>query len=339
MNVFKINGLKVAVVILNWNGSKFLQRFLPNVLNYSGEASIFIADNASTDDSVSFVSHHFPSVGIIQNKKNEGFCAGYNLSLSQINAEYYVLLNSDVEVTPYWLEKAIQYLDNNPSVAALQPKIKSHKEPTKFEYAGAAGGFLDCDGYPFCRGRIFESLETDEKQYEEIAEIGWASGACLFIRSSVYHELGGLDEDFFAHMEEIDLCWRIWNAGHRIVYYPESQIYHIGGGTLPKNNARKTYLNFRNSLFLFHKNYPDNDLIFKILKRMVMDGLAGIKFLVQGYPADTLAIIKAHISYYGSIFSLNKKRQKLSHNSHKMLKPYSIVWGYFILGKKKFTDY
>jgi GT2 family glycosyltransferase len=331
--------LKVAVVILNWNGKKFLEKFLPNVIKYSESADIVIADNASKDDSIDFLENNYPQIRIIQNTKNEGFCKGYNLALNQIVADYYVLLNSDVEVTENWLFPAISYLESNPNIAALQPKIKSYYHKDQFEYAGAAGGFLDYDGYPFCRGRLFDTVEKDQDQYNDIAEIGWASGACFFVKASVFHELGGLDEDFFAHMEEIDLCWRIWNAGYRIVYYPNSEIFHIGGGTLPKNNSHKTFLNFRNSLYLFHKNYPGKDLPIKFLKRLIMDGLAGIKFLLQGYPLDALAIVKAHFAYYEAIPTLHKKRSALRHNSHKMLKNYSIVWGYFVLGKKKFTDY
>lgn len=331
--------MKVAVVILNWNGENFLTQFLSKVVEYSQGAEVIVADNASTDGSIGYLKSSFPALKIIENRANEGFCKGYNLALNQIEADYYVLLNSDVQVTENWLLPAIAYLELNKDIAALQPKIKSYYKRDEFEYAGAAGGFLDYDGYPFCRGRLFQSLEKDTGQYDEIAEIGWASGACLFIKASVYHELGGLDEDFFAHMEEIDLCWRVWNAGYKIVYYPQSVIYHIGGGTLPKNSTHKTFLNFRNSLYLFHKNYPGNDLPLKFLKRLVMDGLAGIKFLVQGYPLDTFAIIRAHFAYYSAIPKLHKKRIQLTHNSHKMLMKYSIVWGYFVLGKKKFKDY
>ncbi len=331
--------MKVAVVILNWNGKKFLSQFLSKVVEYSPGAEVIIVDNSSTDGSIAYLKSSFPELKILQNPSNEGFCRGYNLALSQIEADYYVLLNSDVEVTPNWLHPAIQYLEANSTIAALQPKIKSFYCRDEFEYAGAAGGFLDHDGYPFCRGRIFETLEKDSGQYNEIAEIGWASGACLFIKASVYNQLGGLDEDFFAHMEEIDLCWRIWNAGYTIVYFPKSEIFHIGGGTLPKNSSYKTFLNFRNSLYLFHKNYPGNDLPFKFLKRLIMDGLAGIKFLVQGYPLDTFAIVRAHFAYCRSIPILHRKRIQLKHNSHKMLMKYSIVWGYFIKGKKKYNDY
>ncbi|MFN0049789.1 MAG: glycosyltransferase family 2 protein [Cytophagales bacterium] len=331
--------MKVAVVILNWNGRNFLEKFLPNVVKYSESAHISIADNASTDDSIAFLKNHYPQIKIIQNTKNEGFCRGYNLALNEIEADYYVLLNSDVEVTQNWLFPAINYLENNQNIAALQPKIKSYYQKEQFEYAGAAGGFLDRDGYPFCRGRLFDTLENDHNQFDEIAEIGWASGACFFVRASVFNQLGGLDEDFFAHMEEIDLCWRIWNAGYRIVYYPHCEIFHIGGGTLPKKNSHKTFLNFRNSLYLFHKNYPGKDLPIKFLKRLLMDGLAGVKFLLQGYPLDTLAIVKAHFAYYIAIPLLHKKRSASNHNSHKMLKKYSIVWGYFVLRKKIFADY
>lgn len=330
--------MKIAIVILNWNGKKFLEQFLPLVIKHSAGAEIYVADNASTDGSVEYLVTHFPNIKIIKNPKNEGFCRGYNLALKQVATDYYVLLNSDVEVSENWLLPAIDYLEKNPSVAACQPKIKSYSNREYFEYAGAAGGFLDADGYPFCRGRLFETLEKDENQYEQITEIGWASGACLFVRVKVFWQLDGLDEDFFAHMEEIDFCWRVWNAGYKIMYFPQSVIYHVGGGTLPKNSARKTFLNFRNSLYLLHKNYPGKSMALKIFKRLILDGIAGAKFLIQGYPKDTLAVIKAHFAYYKSIPTLQSKRKGLKHNSTKVLMPYSIVWKYFIEGKKKFTS-
>mgnify|MGYP000470230805 CR=1 FL=1 len=331
--------MKTAVVILNWNGKKFLEQFLPTVIKYSSDAAVFVADNGSSDDSVSFLEKTFPLINILHSSSNKGFAGGYNEALKQIEAEYFILLNSDVEVTENWINPVIDLMDLDKTIAACQPKIRMHADKKMFEYAGAAGGFIDKYGYPFCRGRIFDSLEEDKGQYNDNCEVFWATGACMFLRSAVFFDSGGFDEDFFAHMEEIDLCWRIWNAGYTIVYFPKSEIFHIGGGTLPKNSSYKTFLNFRNSLYLFHKNYPGNDLPFKFLKRLIMDGLAGIKFLVQGYPLDTFAIVRAHFAYCRSIPILHRKRIQLKHNSHKMLMKYSIVWGYFIKGKKKYNDY
>jgi hypothetical protein len=270
----------IAVVILNWNGRKYLEQFLPPLVQHSrDEAEIIVADNASSDDSVAFLREHYPSIRIISNPSNEGFSRGYNLALKQVEADYYVLLNSDIEVTPNWIRPVIDLMEKDRSVAACQPKILSFYERTKFEYAGAAGGFIDKYGYPFCRGRIFQSLEEDNGQYNDAIEIFWATGACMFVRADLFHQSGGLDEDFFAHMEEIDLCWRLKNEGYRIMYCPDSTVYHIGGGTLPKISWRKTYFNFRNNFYLLYKNLPDNLVNEVFAKRLVLDGIAAMKFL------------------------------------------------------------
>ncbi|MFT6210319.1 MAG: GT2 family glycosyltransferase, partial [Bacteroidia bacterium] len=259
--------MRIAVVILNWNGKSFLEKFLPSVISNSQGATIYVADNASSDRSLEFVEKNFPTVIRIDNGNNFGFAGGYNKALEDLNEEFFVLLNSDVEITPNWLQPVIALFDSDQQVAAIQPKILSYHDKTSFEYAGAAGGFIDKNGYPFCRGRIFESLETDNGQYDAVQEVFWATGACMFVRSKVYRELGGLDDDFFAHMEEIDLCWRTKRAGHKIMVQPKSIVYHVGGGTLPKSNPFKTFLNFRNGLELLAKNLPKNRLFFGILTR------------------------------------------------------------------------
>ena len=257
--------MKTAIVILNWNGQKLLEQFLPSVVNFSlDEATIYIADNASTDDSVSYVKTHFPSVKIIKNSQNGGYSKGYNDALKTIDADIYCLLNSDVEVTENWLKPITEAFRNDINTAIIQPKLLDFKEKTKFEYAGAGGGFIDIFGYPYCRGRIFNYLETDHGQFDDETEIFWASGACLFIRSTVYHEVGGLDEDYFAHQEEIDLCWRTQNLGYKVKYVGSSSVYHVGGATLKETNPHKTFLNFRNSLLNVVKNVPKERFLFVI---------------------------------------------------------------------------
>ena len=303
---------KVAVVILNWNGIRFLKDFLPGVVANSAPHKVIIADNASTDGSADFIRTNFPQVGIIENGANLGFTGGYNKALKEIDAEYYVLLNSDIEVTPNWVDPVIALMESDKSIAACQPKILDYKNKQHFEYAGAAGGYIDRLGYPYCRGRIFDTLEEDKGQYNDVVDIFWATGACMFIRAKVFHELGGFDEDFFAHMEEIDICWRIQRAGYRIVFTPESSIYHIGGGTLPKNNARKTYLNFRNNLTMLIKHHPLKRLIWIYPLRLVLDGVAAIKFwLAGGGFKDLKAIAKAHFYIYAHLPSILKKRVSL----------------------------
>ena len=274
--------MEIAVVILNWNGLKLLEQFLPSVIQYSPQASIYVADNASTDNSISFVKDNFPTVKIIINKMNFGFAQGYNEALKHIDSEIYALVNSDVEVTENWLKPIIETFENEPKTAIIQPKILDFKRKEYFEYAGAAGGFIDKYGYPFCRGRIFDTLEKDNGQYDDNCKIFWASGACFFIRSSVFKNLNGFDTDFFAHQEEIDLCWRANNKSYVIKYNSQSAVYHLGGATLQKVNSKKTELNFRNSLLMLTKNLPKKQLFSVIFIRLVLDGIAAIQFFFSG---------------------------------------------------------
>lgn len=329
--------MKIAVVILNWNGKKLLEQFLPTVIACSEEASVVVADNASTDDSVTFVKEHFPQVQIIQNKTNGGYAKGYNDALQYVDADVFCLLNSDIEVTKGWLQPIISLYKTDEKISIIQPKILAYKQKNKFEYAGAGGGFIDKYGYPFCRGRIFNTLEKDNGQYNDNQPIFWASGACMFIKRTVFNELGGFDEDFFAHQEEIDLCWRAQNGGHKVWYSGASTVYHVGGATLNEASAYKTYLNFRNSLFNLTKNLPKEKLFSVIFTRLILDGLAGIQFLTQGKLKHIGAIIKAHFSYYGSLKKMLKKRNNTSkRKDYYYLK--SIVWTYFVNKKKYFKD-
>ncbi|MFB9107795.1 glycosyltransferase family 2 protein [Flavobacterium gyeonganense] len=323
---------KIAVVILNWNGIKLLEQFLPSVIQFSSDAAIYVADNASTDDSLKFVQQHFPTVKIIKNTGNHGFARGYNDALKEVNAEIYALVNSDIEVTENWLKPIIETFEAEKQTAIIQPKILDFKNKEYFEYAGAAGGFVDKYGYPFCRGRIFDTIEKDNGQYDDNCEIFWASGACFFIRKEVYDELEGFDESFFAHQEEIDLCWRALNEGHIIKYNPKSVVYHIGGATLQQGNPKKTYLNFRNSLLMLVKNLPKRKLFFIILFRMILDGIAGIRFLTQGKFKHTLAVLHAHFSFYYMSASYLKKRKDFQIEKYYTVK--SIVFIYYI---KKLT--
>lgn len=321
---------KVAVVILNYNGKKFLEEFLPSVINHTDGYEIIIADNASTDDSVAFLKASYPSVRTIQLSNNQGFAGGYNAALKSIEAEYYVLLNSDVEVSTNWIRPIIDLMESDISIAACQPKIRSYHQKTHFEYAGAAGGYIDWLGYPFCRGRVFDSYEEDKAQYDDTQEIFWATGACMFVRAKVFHELGGFDANFFAHMEEIDLCWRMKNAGYRIMYHAASVVYHVGGGTLHKSNPRKTFLNYRNGLAMLYKNLPSNKLFSTILLRLILDGVSGIKLLLDGSFADFLAVIKAHFAFYAMIPKLERKAPKQVNHIYQK----SIVWEYFVKKQK-----
>ena len=301
---------KVAVVILNWNGKNFLERYLPSVVKYSeDEADIIVADNASSDDSISFLRLNYPQIKVIEHQVNYGFAQGYNEALKNVKSDYYVLLNSDVEVTKNWITPIINLLETEENIAACQPKIKDFHNKECFEYAGAAGGFIDKHGYPFCQGRVFETIEKDENQYDEIKEIFWATGASLFIKSELYHKVGGLDNFFFAHMEEIDLCWRLKNQGYKIMYCPYSTVYHLGGGTLNKIKTQKTFLNFRNSLLMLHKNLPKNYRLKVIGTRLLLDGLSGVKFLLLGKPKHIWAIIRAHFSFYRAMGQNKLKRE------------------------------
>ncbi|MBA3971769.1 MAG: glycosyltransferase family 2 protein [Bacteroidetes bacterium] len=335
--------MKVAVVILNWNGVKFLEKFLPSVLSCNSlDSEIIIADNASTDTSIEFLRNNYSKLRIIQNTVNGGFAKGYNDALKSVEAEYFVLLNSDVEVTPGWIDAIVAMMDKDHSIAACQPKIKAFDNKKLFEYAGAAGGFIDKYGYPFCRGRILDTLEEDKGQYDDVREIFWATGACLFVRSECYNKVHGLDEDFFAHMEEIDLCWRLKNLGYKIMYCPDSVVYHVGGGTLNKTSSKKTYLNFRNNLILLCKNHPSNLLFFKIIFRMILDGVAAFKFLLSGQSIHFWAVVKAHKSFYGSLSKTLEKRKELKKNitayTTTAVYLHSIIADYYIRGKKTFKE-
>mgnify|MGYP001034281586 FL=1 len=330
--------MKVAIVILNWNGQQLLEQFLPSIVRFSSElAEIYVADNASSDGSIQFVKEHFPSIHIIENTTNGGYAKGYNDALQSIKADLYCLINSDVEVTFGWLKPVLDLFKNEEDTAIIQPKILDYKNKELFEYAGAGGGFIDLYGYPYCRGRLFNYLEKDEGQFDDIIDIFWASGACFFIRSEVYHQLEGFDEDYFAHQEEVDLCWRTRNLGYNIKYVGTSTVYHVGGATLQETNPHKTFLNFRNSLLNVIKNVPKQWFLFVVFSRLILDGVAGLKFLVELRPIHTWAIVKAHFSVYGNFYRFLKKRRKLQkkyvYNLHT-----SIVWQYFILGRKKFKN-
>ena len=334
--------MKVAVVILNWNGEAMLRRFLPTVVRYScDEAEIWVADNASDDASVQLLREHFPSVKLIQLDKNYGFAEGYNRALAQIEAEYYVLLNSDVEVTHHWLTPLVEYMDAYPDVAACQPKLLSEANRDYFEYAGASGGFIDRYGYPFCRGRIFNTVEEDNGQYDYIIDILWATGACMLIRSADYREVHGLDGRFFAHNEEIDLCWRLRQRGRRIVCIPESEVYHVGGGTLPKSNPMKTFLNFRNNLTMLYKNLPDGELKGVMRVRRVLDYVAALKMLVADRSwADFKAVVKARRAFYRWRHNFDDDRREIGQTrtagpSERV--GYSILWQYYVKGRKTFS--
>jgi GT2 family glycosyltransferase len=327
--------MNIAVVILNWNGVQLLEQFLPSVIAYSPEATIYIADNASTDESISFVEQHYPAVKIVKNTDNYGFAKGYNEALKHIDAEIYALVNSDVEVTANWLSPIIDTFRNEPQTAIVQAKILDFKNKEYFEYAGAAGGFIDKYGYPYCRGRLFDTIEKDKGQYDDEREIFWASGACFFIRSYVYKELHGFDDDFFAHQEEIDLCWRAINKGYAIKYNYKSTVYHLGGATLKQGNPKKTFLNFRNSLLMLTKNTPNDSLHRILFSRMILDGIAAIQFISQGKFSHFAAILKAHYSFY-TLFSVTYKKRG-SFQSKKYYNIKSIVYQYYVNRGKVFA--
>lgn len=336
--------IKVAIVILNWNGKNFLKQFLPSILKYSSApwVRIIIADNYSSDDSVAFIQSNYPEIEIITFDKNHGYARGYAIALPQIQADYYILLNSDVEVTENWLNPLIGLMDNDPNIAAVMPKIKSFHRKDYFEYAGAGGGFIDKYGYPFCQGRILTSIEKDEGQYDKTREIFWASGACMVLRSDAYSRTGGLDGDFFAHMEEIDLCWRLKRLGYSIYYCPDSIIYHVGGGTLPNDNPRKLYYNYRNSLFLLFKNIDRKGFFTILFPRMVLDVLSATAYLLQGKILFFIAVIRAHIRYYFSLRMLVHKRKIynriIAKTKVNQIFPGSIVFSFFVQRKKVFSD-
>lgn len=333
---------KTAVVILNWNGENMLKRFLPNVLEYTlGEAVVYVADNASTDSSLKLLETQFPEVRIITLDKNWGFAEGYNKALEKIEAEYYLLLNSDVEVTHHWLTTLTEFMDNHPETAACQPKILSENNKDMFEYAGACGGFIDRYGYPFCRGRIFDTVEEDKGQYDYEMQVLWATGACMMVRAADYKAAGGFDGKFFAHSEEIDLCWRLRLMGRKIYCVPDSVVYHIGGGTLPKNNPMKTYLNFRNNLTMLYKNLPENELRKVMRMRLILDYVAAFQALLSGRKRDFKAIIKGRrdfkklIPEYQETRRAIQKRRKASKVNG--IFKFSILWQYYFKGKKTFS--
>ena len=336
---------KLSVVILNWNGVGMLQKFLPKVVEYSANqgVEVCVADNASTDESVSYLQANFPNVRLIVLDKNYGFADGYNKALLQVEAEYVVLLNSDVEVTPHWLEPLVGYMDAHPEVAACQPKIRSERNKECFEYAGAAGGYLDKYGYPFCRGRIFEVVEKDEGQYDTIQSIFWATGAALFIRLKDYREAGGLDGRFFAHMEEIDLCWRLRSRGRGIACIPQSVVYHVGAATLKKENPRKTFLNFRNNLLMLYKNLPEKELKHVMFVREVLDCVAALVFLLKGEKEAAKAVLQARKEFGRIRPEYESSRTENLANSVTDAIPekvsYSILWKFHVCGKKVFSAF
>lgn len=327
----------VAVVILNWNGLDLLKEFLPDVVNYSKEAQVYVADNVSTDFSVSYVKANFPEVKIIRNKVNGGYAKGYNDALAGLSEDIFILLNSDVKVTPNWIPPIIATFHQHTNVAALQPKILDYKKPTHFEYAGAAGGFIDKFGYPYCRGRIFDNLEEDLGQYDDETAIFWASGACLAIKKAAFYEVGALDEDYFAHQEEIDLCWRLHNFGYKVMVSPLSVVYHVGGATLDSMNPKKTFFNFRNSLFNLLKNVPSNKLIVVLFIRMILDGIAAFKFLIELKFGHFSAVFQAHMSFYTQLNTFLKKRKRLPKKDN-YYGEISIVCQNYGRGKKKFSN-
>jgi len=326
---------KIAVVILNWNGAKLLEQFLPSVVAFSEYAAIYVADNASTDTSIEVIQTQFPSVKIIQNSGNFGFAKGYNEALRFVEEPLYALVNSDIEVTENWLVPIIEMFENESKTAIIQPKILDYKKKTHFEYAGAAGGFIDKFGYPFCRGRIFETIEEDKNQYNDEIPIFWASGACFFIRKEVFRKLNGFDPDFFAHQEEIDLCWRAFNLGYQTKFTYKSTVYHVGGATLQQSNPKKTFLNFRNSLLMLVKNLPKNQLFTILFMRLCLDGLAGIQFIFKGKFMHFLAIIKAHFAFYSIGYQFYKKRTTQQRSDYHKIN--SIVYRYFIKNGKVFV--
>lgn len=335
--------IKTAVVILNWNGEAMLRQFLPSVISGSCEEGtvVYVADNASTDYSCEVVEKEFPSVRLIRLDQNYGFAEGYNRALAQIEAEYVVLLNSDVEVTEGWLQDMVAYMDTHPEVAACQPKILSYRHRNLFEYAGASGGFMDRYGYPFCRGRVLETVEEDKRQYEDIIPVFWATGAALMIRLEVYRKVGGLDARFFAHMEEIDLCWRLRSRGYALVCIPSSKVYHVGGATLKKENPRKTFLNFRNNLLMLYKNLPEEELTSVMRVRTFLDYCAALVWLLKGDWANVKAVREARREFHRlrPQFAADR-RQNLEKTVLKTIPErysFSLIWQTKIKGRKTYS--
>jgi GT2 family glycosyltransferase len=329
--------IKTAIVILNWNTRNHLETFLPFLVQYSSapDVEVVLADNASTDDSVDFVRKNYPEIRVIQLDRNYGFAEGYNRALKQVDAEYYIILNSDIEVSPGWVAPLIDLLEKNPEIGACAPKLLSYYDHSKFEYAGAAGGFIDYLGYPFCRGRVFDYLETDHGQYDGNTQVFWATGACIVVRSELFHRLGGFDAYYFAHQEEIDLCWRLQLAGYKIYCTSQSVVYHLGGGTLPKSNPHKTFLNFRNNHVLLYKNLPTFKWLLILLPRLILDGVAAFKFLAGQKPSEFWSVVKAHFCFYGYVFSHLNLVWKKTQTRKVQLFSKSIVIQHYL--KKKIT--
>ena len=334
----------IAIVILNWNGASMMRRYLPSVLQHSrGEAVVYVADNASTDDSVDMLRTEFPDCRIIQLEKNWGFAEGYNKALAEVEAEYYVLLNSDVEVTSHWLTPLIEFMDGHPEAAVCQPKLLSVDDRDSFEYAGACGGLLDRYGYPFCRGRIFSTVEKDHGQYDSRKEILWATGAALMIRSADYKAVGGLDGRFFAHNEEIDMCWRLRIRGRGVWCVPESRVYHVGGGTLPKSNPMKTFLNFRNNLTMLYKCLPDKELAHVMRVRRWLDYVAALEMLLlQRNVGDFKAVLRARRAFGKWKHDFDKDRHDIQASrkdgNNSLCSPFSILWQYYAKGKHVYSE-
>lgn len=353
---------KTAVVILNWNGRSMLERFMPSVVEHSADADIVVADNGSTDDSVAFLRANYPQVRLILFDKNYGFAGGYNKALDCLNVkmsdclsadatntqsvnqsgnqaiyDYYVLLNSDVECTPRWIEPVVAMMDSHHDIAVAQPKLLMYDQKDTFEYAGGAGGFIDSYGYPFCRGRLFNTMEKDHGQYDDECDIFWATGAAMFVRSSVWKQVGGLDADFFAHMEEIDFCWRVHNAGYRVAYCPRSVLYHVGGGTLPKSNPFKTQLNFRNNLSMLYKNLTDDRRWWVLTTRMWLDRVAAVKFLLEGHHGEYKAVRKAHKEYRAWKPQLHVKREAIKPKQVPCVYQGNLLVEYYLLRRSTFS--
>lgn len=336
-----VNNPSVAIVILNWNGQHFLEQFMPSILasNYEN-FEVLVADNASTDGSVAFLKKQFPTVRLILLSENYGFAEGYNRALKEVKADYYILLNSDVEVTRDWIRPVVRLMEADATIAACQPKILALRQRSQFEYAGAAGGWIDEYGFPFCRGRVFDVCEDDAGQYDTAGEVFWASGACLFIRAELFHKIGGFDSWFFAHQEEIDLCWRLQNEGYKIWVQPDSVVYHLGGGSLEKGSTRKLYLNFRNNLIMLCKNLHPREAFWVVFKRLSLDGLAALHFLLKGKVGSFWAVMKSHFAFYLWLFggpATKKSVRKLRRDLRGLYRG-SIVWDHYIKKKKRFSE-
>ncbi len=333
---------QAAVIILNFNGLHFLKQFLPSVAKFSIGHRVIVADNSSTDASLAFLQENYPQVEIIAFQENYGFAKGYDEALKQIDNKYSILLNSDVEVTENWINPIIEFMETDDKIAACQPKIRAYHQKDTFEHAGAAGGFIDILGYPFCRGRIFDTLERDDGQYDDIRKIFWATGACFFVKTKIYQRLGGLDPIFHAHMEEIDFCWRVNAAGYHVYFYPKSIIYHVGGGTMPASNPRKTYLNFRNSTGVLYKNVSSKTLWWKIPAKILIDLLAAVKFVASGKIKDAQAVILGNFHFLANISKWHKRREVskalVPGKINKIIYPGILVFERYLKQRKRFSQ-